>query len=109
MLYDAADPAILKAEIDVFWIVAGGGDPVAWIDRCAGREPLVHFKDFVVAADGERRMAEIGEGNLNWPKIIESCEAAGVEHALVEQDLCYERDPFDSLAISYRNLKEMGL
>lgn len=107
-LYDTADPAVLKAEIDTYWIVAGGGDPVAWIRRCAGREPLLHLKDMSITPDREQRMAEIGEGNLNWPAILAEAEAGGVDYLLVEQDRCYERDPFDSMAISYRNLKAMG-
>ncbi|MFP3938241.1 MAG: sugar phosphate isomerase/epimerase family protein [Phycisphaerae bacterium] len=109
MLYEQASPEILKAEIDTYWIQAGGGDPAAWIRKCAGREPLVHFKDMSITADREIRMAEIGEGNLNWPEIIDACVEGGVDYALVEQDNCYERDPFESLAISYRNLREMGL
>ncbi|GAG09793.1 unnamed protein product, partial [marine sediment metagenome] len=112
-LYDQADPNHLKAEIDTYWIAHGGGDPAWWVRKCAGREPLLHLKDMTIAvsADGEReqRMAEIGEGNLNWPAILEAASAGGVEWYLVEQDFCYDRDPFESLAISYRNLKKMGL
>ena len=36
-LYDAADAEILKAEIDTYWVQHGGGDPVWWIRKCAGR------------------------------------------------------------------------
>lgn len=108
-LYETADPAILKAEIDTYWIQAGGGDPAEWIRRNAGREPLVHFKDMAIGPERKQVFAEIGEGNLNWPAIIAACEEGGVEHALVEQDRCYDRDPFESLAISYRNMKAMGL
>ena len=53
-------------------------------------------------------MAEVGEGNLNWPAIIKSCKSAGVEWYLVEQDTCY-RDAFESVAISLRNMMAMGL
>lgn len=53
-------------------------------------------------------MAEVGEGNLNWPGILAACKEAGVKWYCVEQDKC-QRDPFESLAISLRNLKEMGL
>ncbi len=109
MLYDRSDPEQLKAEIDTYWIQHGGGDSVWWIRRCSGRQPLIHLKDMAITAEREQRMAEIGEGNLNWADILRSAEEAGVEYALVEQDDCYERDPFESLAISYRNLKEMGL
>jgi len=109
MLYDQAPPEMLKAEIDTYWIQAGGGDPAAWVARCAGREPLLHLKDMIVTPEREQRFAEIGEGNLNWPAILKAAEAGGVEYYLVEQDNCYGRDPFESLAISYRNLVAMGL
>jgi len=107
-LYDTIDGEYLKAEIDTYWITAGGGDPAAWIRRYPGRQPVVHFKDMVVLGDRTQRFAEIGEGNLNWPEITKACEESGVEFFLVEQDTCYDRDPFESLAISYRNLKAMG-
>jgi sugar phosphate isomerase/epimerase len=108
-LYAQADPAHLKAEIDTYWITAGGGDPAQWVDTCAGREPLLHLKDMKISSERVQQFAEIGEGNLNWRRILEAAEAGGVQHALVEQDDCYGRDPFESLAISYRNLKAMGL
>ena len=107
-LYDQASPHDLKAEIDVYWIAHGGGDPAAWLDMCAGRMPVIHFKDMVIV-DKEQRMAEVGEGNLNWPRIIEAARKGGVEYALVEQDNCYGKDPFECLATSYRNLRAMGL
>lgn len=108
MLYEQASPAMLKAEIDTYWITAGGGDPASWIRRLFGRQPLLHLKDMVVTPDRQQRFAEIGEGNLNWQAILQAARESGVQWALVEQDQCYERNPFDSLAISYRNLKAMG-
>jgi sugar phosphate isomerase/epimerase len=113
-LYERADPNVLKAEIDTYWITYGGGDPAAWIRTCAGREPLVHFKDMIVVVSAEtpwpeQRMAEIGEGNLNWPAILDACRAGGVRWFLIEQDDCYGRSPFECLATSYRNLAAMGL
>ncbi len=108
-LYGSIDARYLKAEIDTYWIQAGGGDPAAWVRRYAGRQPLLHLKDMAVTPEREQRFAEIGEGNLNWPAIMEAAKEAGVEWYLVEQDQCYGRDPFESLAISYRNLRGMGL
>jgi sugar phosphate isomerase/epimerase len=94
-------------EIDTYWITHGGGDPAAWINNCKGRIPCVHLKDMGIKLDRTQFMAEVGEGNLNWPAILTACKDAGAEHLLVEQDICY-RDPFESLAISLKNLKEMG-
>lgn len=109
MLYEQGDPKQLKAEIDTYWIQHGGGDPVAWIKKCAGREPILHLKDMKITVDRKQLYAEIGQGNLNWPAILQAAEQGGVEYYLVEQDDCYDRDPIDSLEISYRYLKEMGL
>jgi len=107
ILYSESDPRYLMAEIDTYWVQHGGGDPMAWIRRFSNRMPVVHFKDMVIL-NGAQTYAEIGEGNLNWPAIIAACGEVGVEWAAVEQDVC-QRDPFESLAISYRNLKAMGL
>jgi len=107
-LYEDGPPDVIKAEIDTYWIQAGGGDPAQWLRKCEGREPVIHLKDMCVLPDQTQRFAEIGEGNLNWNAIMEASEAGGVEYLMVEQDNCYDRDPFESLAISYRNLKAMG-
>lgn len=107
-LYADADPAMLKAELDTYWVQAGGGDPAEWVRRLAGREPLLHLKDMCVTPEREQRFAEVGEGNLNWPAILAAAEAGGVEYLLVEQDDCYGRDPFACLATSCRNLRAMG-
>ncbi len=102
-LYEQAPPSLLKAELDTYWVQAGGGDPADWIRRCAGRIPLLHLKDMTIGPAGEQRMAEVGAGNLNWPAILRAARASGVRWYLVEQDDCYGGDPFEALARSYRN------
>jgi sugar phosphate isomerase/epimerase len=134
ILIDESDPQTVTFEIDTYWIQHGGGDPAAWIRKLKGRSPLVHLKDMAVGQDltnppherysGEpdpdyqKRldahhaarpiMAEVGEGNLNWPAILHACAEAGSIWYIVEQDTC-QRDPFESLAISLRNLRAMGI
>ena len=107
LIYAMTNPAYVQAEIDTYWIQFGGGDPTAWIRKVSGRMPVVHLKDMVVI-DNKPEMAEVGEGNLNWPSILDACREGGVEWYAVEQDRC-QRDPFESLAMSYRNLQSWGL
>lgn len=96
-------------EIDTYWITHGGGDPAEWIRRCKGRIPAVHLKDMGIKyADKQQFMMEVGQGNLNWTEILKACKDAGVQWYLVEQDVCY-RDPFESLEMSLKNLRAMGL
>jgi len=70
---------------------------------------IIHFKDFDVDEKAERRMREVGEGNLNWKAILKACEDTGIQQYIVEQDNCNGLDPFEALAISYKNLKDMGV
>ena len=107
LIYNETNPAYVQAEIDVYWVQFGGADPAAWIRRVRNRMPVVHLKDMTMQAN-QQIMAEVGEGNLNWPAILDACREANVEWYAVEQDRC-QRDPFESLAISYRNLHGMGL
>ncbi len=106
ILLRAGGPA-LGAQLDTYWIQHGGGSPAGWIRRLRGRVPTVHLKDMVIV-DGEPAMAEIGEGNLDWAELLLACREAGAEVLVVEQDVC-RRDPFESLAISRRNLAALGV
>jgi len=106
ILYTESDPAVFKAEPDTYWIQAGGGDPAYWIAWLEGRAPLIHLKDMAIR-DATQVFAEVGEGNLNWPAVFAACKTAGAVWYIVEQDTC-AGDPFDSLALSYRNLRAMG-
>jgi sugar phosphate isomerase/epimerase len=105
ILIDRLDPSIFF-EIDTYWITHGGGDPAQWIRKVAGRIPAVHLKDMGIRYPREQYMMEVGEGNLNWPAILDASKSAGVEWYIIEQDTCY-RDPFESLAISLKNLRAM--
>lgn len=109
LLINNLDPEIW-IEIDTHWVARGGSDPAAYIEKVAGRIPCVHFKDMTISFP-ERlpKMCEIGDGNLNWPRIVQACRYAGVKWYIVERDNG-DLDPFDSLERSLYNMREkMGL
>ena len=107
-LYEQIPGETLRAELDTYWIAAGGGDPADWIRRHPGRQPLLHVKDMVGTLEWEPRFAPCGSGNLNWPAILSAAEEAGAEYALVEQDAFYEQDPFEAVKLSFEFLKAAG-
>ena len=84
----------------------GGGDPVAWCEKLRGRLPFIHLKDYGFTAANQPVFAEIGAGNLDWPRLIAAAERAGCEWFIVEQDVC-PGDPFDSLRRSFEYLKTL--
>lgn len=108
LILEETDPQAVQLEIDVYWVQAGGADPAEWIRKAKGRIDLIHVKDMAIEGR-EQKFAEVGEGNLNWAAILEAGRESGTRWYIVEQDRTYDRDPFDSLKISFNNLKAMGL
>ena len=90
--------------LDTFWIQAGGGDPAQWIERLFGRVPVIHLKDYAYG----RKMAVVGEGNINFDRVFTQAEESGTKFLLVEQDDCNSEDPIECLRRSYLYLKSCG-
>ncbi len=104
-LYSRIPAEHLKAELDVYWVTAGGGDPAQWIERYAGRIPTLHLKDMAVMDTQEQRFAPVGSGNLNWKAIFAAARKGGVEYGIVEQDAWYGANPFDCIESSIRYIR----
>ena len=99
ILLSASDPALVKFELDLFWITKGGGDPLAYFAKYPGRFPLVHVKD--MSRDG--RMVDVGKGTIDFRRIFADREEAGIRHFFVEHD--EPANPFASIASSYAWLR----
>ena len=110
-IWELTSPENVFSELDVYWVTRGGGNPVAWIKELGNRISVIHFKDFALLDEtGEPVFCEVGEGNLDWPGIIQACREIGVTYYSVEQDKPYlDRDIFESARISFNNLKRFGL
>lgn len=118
----------LGCEVDVHWVQRGGCNPIWAIEKATGNLDLLHLKDYRIkpitpelfAGEGGMmnffrdyfpncvEFAEIGEGNLDWPAIIEAGLKAGSKYLIVEQDTTYGRDEYESLRISAEYLKKIG-
>lgn len=116
----------LGFELDVHWIQRAGVNPVEFVKEYKGRVSLLHLKDyrigqldvteedlkdlknFMFKFTNTIEFAEIGEGNLDIPAIMEAGLESGAQYFLIEQDDTYGRDPFDCLETSAKNLRELG-
>ena len=95
---------VMGFTLDTFWVQAGGGDPAQWIGKLAGRVPVIHLKDYAYG----RKMAVVGEGNINFDRVFTEAEKAGTKFMLVEQDDCNGEDPIECLRRSYQYLTACG-
>ena len=101
-------PDELGITLDTYWLQYGGADVDDYCRILAGRLPCVHFKDMKIVGR-EVRMAAVGDGTINFEKILPTLESGGTKYVYVEQDNCYGESPFDALARSYKYLRSIGL
>jgi len=98
------DPKLVKLELDLYWAVRAGLDPVELFKKHPGRFPLWHVKDMEKGPD--KAFAEVGTGSIDFKKIFDARKIAGMTHFFVEQDVC-KIPPTEAIAISYKNLVKM--
>ena len=92
-------PAI-GAELDLAWIEAGGADPVDYLERYAGRVPLIHLKDYRPTEHDGDSTVELGTGVVDLDAALAAAERTGVPWIILEQDHC----PGDAFASVEQNL-----
>jgi sugar phosphate isomerase/epimerase len=95
LLADGTDPALVDLQIDIYWALVAGADPVDLIRRNAGRVPTLHAKELANGADGKD--TTIGDGVTDWPGVMAAAKAAGSEWFIVEQE--------DDSANAYRDIR----
>jgi len=109
MLAEGFDSELLGFTLDTYWVQAGGADPAEYLEKLSSRVPAVHLKDMGYRNSKKGQiMCPVGEGNINWNRIIHACEKAGAKWALVEQDVC-EEDPLICLKKSFEYLHGQNL
>jgi len=104
ILFENSDSALVKAEVDTYWVLKGGQDPVAFVRKHAGRVPLMHIKDMDMADDS---FAPVGTGKLPLDALIAAASDIGTQYLIVEQDVC-KGPAIDAVTLSYNNLKAKG-
>jgi sugar phosphate isomerase/epimerase len=98
------DAKLVKLELDLYWVVRAGIDPVDLFKKHPGRFPLWHVKDMEKGPD--KAFAEVGTGSIDFQKIFDARKLSGMTHFFVEQDVC-KIPPTEAIAISYKNLVKM--
>jgi len=101
ILIGGTDPSLVSFEMDIYWVVNGGGDPVALLDRYPDRFTLLHVKDSM--GPPAQKMADVGAGVIDFKTIF--AHAKHAEHYFVERDDA--TDPVASAAASYKTLSTM--
>lgn len=100
------DADLVKFELDLYWVVEGGLDPITYFNQYPNRFPLCHVKDKHKTKN--HTTAEIGMGSIDYSKILKVAKAKGMKHFIVEQEH-FERPAMESMKIDYANLTKIAV
>lgn len=108
------NPGLVVFEMDVFWVVHPGQDPVKLLEKYPGRWRLMHVKDLrkgavtgihTGAAPPTDKVA-VGDGQIDWPAVLRAAGKAGVKHYFIEDEGV---QPLKEIPASVRYLKTLKL
>ncbi len=92
------DPALVDFEMDMYWVVTAGQDPIEWMKKYKWRFKLCHIKDRkkdTPFKDGEpNQSCIVGKGSIDYKSILAQAKNLGMQRYILEQE-AYEKAPLD--------------
>jgi sugar phosphate isomerase/epimerase len=104
LLLSSTDPKLVDFELDLYWVVFGGGSPLDFFNRYPKRFKMIHVKDS--AGPPDNKMVDVGQGKIDFRSIFAQSEKAGIKHYFVEHD--QPADPIATLRNSYNYLHALN-
>jgi len=114
VMLNETKPDLVFCEMDVFWVVQAGLDPVKLLQKYPGRFKAFHIKDMRKGAqtglyEGHAPASDnvaVGTGIMDWPAIVEQGRKSGVQYYFIEDETS---DPMANIPPSITYLETLGL
>ena len=103
-LLENTDPKYVNFQMDLYWVTKAEADPVAYFEKYPGRFKSWHVKDM----DDEGKFAPVGEGHIDFKRILTEKETSGMAKYFVEQDMTWDKKPLEVIKISHKGIGEVG-
>lgn len=101
-LLKETDPSLVGFELDIFWLINAGYDPLTLFKENPGRFKMWHVKDMDRA--DKSIYTEVGTGRIDYKSILAQAKLSGLENLFVEQDII-KIDPYESITQSFKYVK----
>jgi len=109
LLMTSTDPSLVDFELDMYWVVAGGQDPETWLKKYKNRFKLCHVKDRTKGATEAADTCTLGEGSIDYPKILKTAKENGMEYFIVEQEKYAGTTPLKAAEVDAAYMKNIKI
>lgn len=94
-------------EMDIYWVVTAGEDPITWLNKYPKKWTLCHVKDRKKGSSPEDTEASVnlGMGSIDFPKIMAVAQEQGMEYYILEQENYEGTTPLEAAAAGAQYLK----
>lgn len=104
ILLKGTDKKLVDFELDLYWVVRSGHDPIKLFKENPGRFTMWHVKD--MDKGNPALNAEVGTGSINFKPIFAQAKLSGMKHFFVEHETNYKPNPMESVAASCAYIKK---
>lgn len=111
VLMQNTDKDLVDFEMDIYWVVTAGQDPIKWFNKYPGRFKLSHIKDRKKDAPLSQRDASVvlGTGQINFHDILKAAQIKGMEYYIVEQEAYENTTPLEAAKADAAYMKNFRL
>jgi sugar phosphate isomerase/epimerase len=104
ILLKGTDKNLVDFELDLYWVVRSGNDPIKLFKENPGRFTMWHVKD--MDKTDPALNAEVGTGSINFKPIFADAKLSGMKHFFVEHETNYKPNPIESVTASCAYIKK---
>jgi sugar phosphate isomerase/epimerase len=97
-------------QMDIYWVVTPGADPIAWLKKYPNRFRLCHVKDRMktAAAGEEDASSDLGTGSIDFAPILKAAKDNGMQYYIVEQERYEGSTPLKSIEADAAYMKKLA-
>ncbi|TAL44557.1 MAG: sugar phosphate isomerase/epimerase, partial [Chitinophagaceae bacterium] len=103
------DASIVDFEMDIYWVVTAGHDPIAWFKKYPNRFRLCHVKDRMKNATEGFASCNVGEGSIDFVKILKVAKKQGMQYYIVEQERYDGTTPLKAAEVDAAYMKKIKI
>ena len=107
----STDASLVDFEMDIYWVVTAGQNPVEWFKKYPNRFTACHVKDRAKnpGTDNGKNSTDVGTGSIDFSKILKSASKLGMQYYIVEQEAYPIGTPLQSVQVGAEYMKRLKI